>query len=413
VVVSLVGARVQEASAQVLVALHDVTAIRMAERTLRAEAQRKDQFLGALSHELRNPLWPIRTSLALLERVEPGGNEAHTALAIVGRQVDHLIHIVDDLLDVTRIARGKIRLRRERVALTELVERAVADHRPAFDNAGVALDVALPAEPLWVDGDATRLAQVVGNLLGNALKFTARGGHVALVLRREAHRAALSLRDDGVGIAPEVRERLFEPFQQAPQTLDRSRGGLGLGLAMVKGLVELHEGRVDAYSGGVDKGSEFVVRLPLVEAPGEQAAPPPPRAPQAASRRVLVIEDAEDAAAAIQDLLLLEGHDVRVACDGPRGIETARAFRPEVVLCDIGLPGMDGYAVARAMRRDPALREAHLVALSGYAREEDKAQAAEAGFNCHIAKPPCFEEIEHVLASARPLPAANGAQARP
>jgi PAS domain S-box-containing protein len=380
-----------------LVAIHDITARRRAEAALREESGRKDDFLAALSHELRNPLAPIRTSLSVLERVEPGGEDAHKAMAILRRQVDHLVRIVDDLLDVTRIARNKVHLQREPLELGGLVRRTMEDHLPEFEAREIALEGHIATEPLWAEVDGTRVAQVIGNLLGNALKFTPRGGRVDLGLRREGNQAVLSVRDNGAGIAPEMRARLFEPFIQAPQTLDRSRGGLGLGLAMVKGLVELHGGTVDVTSAGPGRGCEFTIRLPLAAAAQVKAAPAPP-VPTMPRRRVLVIEDTVDSAEALSDLLTLDGHDTQVAYDGPSGIALARDFHPDVVFCDIGLPEMDGYEVARAMRADDALRGTYLVALSGYARPEDRERSAEAGFDWHLAKPPSTDALERVIA---------------
>lgn len=391
----------------VLFAVHDITARRRAERALREESSRKDDFLAALSHELRNPLAPIRSSLAVVERVEPGGAKARKAMAIIQRQVEHLVRIVDDLLDVTRIARNMVRLQREPLELGGLVRHAMDDQLSEFEARGIALEGHhIEPEPLWADADGTRLAQVIGNLLANALKFTPRGGRVEVGLRREGNQAVLSVRDNGVGIAPEMRSRLFEPFIQAPQTLDRSRGGLGLGLTMVKGLVELHGGTVDVTSGGPGRGCEFTVRLPLTSAAYAKAAPAPP-APTPARRRVLLIDDTVDAADAMRDLLTLDGHDARVAYDGPSGIALARDFRPQVVFCDIGLPGLDGYAVARAMRADDALRGAYLVALSGYARPNDCERSAEAGFDWHLAKPSSTEELERVVAERPGLRASS------
>jgi two-component system CheB/CheR fusion protein len=246
-----------------------------------------------------------------------------------------------------------------------------------------------------VDADATRLAQVLGNLLGNAAKFTGRGGCVDVVVRRDGPDVTVSVIDTGVGIPPEVMERLFEPFSQAPQTLDRTGGGLGLGLATVKGLVELHGGTVSVVSGGQGRGAELTVRLPAAEPP-PRAAEPPGR-PARRHHRVLVIDDNEDGANTLKELLELSGHDVRVAFDGPSGLAVSRAFEPEIVVCDIGLPGMDGYAVARALRADVTTRRAFLVALSGYALPDDLRRAREAGFDRHIAKPPMLDALERLF----------------
>jgi two-component system CheB/CheR fusion protein len=387
----------------VLLAIEDVTARRRAEQALRDESHHKDEFLATLSHELRNPLGPIRNGLYLLERLPPGCEQSQRAMGVVERQLGHLTRIVEDLLDVTRIARGKIRLARGPVELAELVRRTMDDHRGGFEERGVGLQGRLDGGPYWVDGDPTRLVQILGNLLGNAEKFTGRGGRVEVDLRREGAAVALAVRDDGIGIAPEVRDRLFEPFSQGPQALDRTRGGLGLGLSMVKGLVELHGGTIALASGGHGKGAEFTVRLPAILAPkaaqGETASHP------AAHHSVLVIEDNDDAATSLKQVLELCGHDVRVAPDGPTGLALAHEQRPEIVICDIGLPGMDGYEVARALRADAAARDAFLIALTGYARPDDARRAAEAGFDRHLGKPPPLDKLETLLAE---IPSRDG-----
>jgi two-component system CheB/CheR fusion protein len=381
-----------------LLAVEDATARRKAEDALREEARRKDEFLAALSHELRNPLSPIRNALSLLERL-PASERARGALAVVDRQVSHLTRIVDDLLDVTRVARGKVRLHRERISLGALARHTVEDHRAGFEERGVLLRCDVAASELWVDADASRLVQVLGNLLGNALKFTNPGGNVEVLVAQEGGAAVLRVRDTGIGIPAEVRERLFEPFSQGPQSLDRSRGGLGLGLATVKGLVELHGGTVEVASDGAGRGTEFAVRLPLVQPPAS-AAPRGRDAPAARRRRILIVEDNADAAETLRDLLELGGHEVRIAGDGQSGIFLARGFRPHVVLCDLGLPGMSGYDVARALRSDDAAGPPLLVALSGYAGPDDARRATEAGFDRHVAKPATPEEIERIVADA-------------
>jgi two-component system CheB/CheR fusion protein len=391
-----------------LVAVEDVTSRRAAERALREEGRRKDEFLAALSHELRNPLAPIRSGLRLLAGAPPGTDQAARALAVVERQAAHLSRLVDDLLDVTRIARGKIRLHRERLDLGELVRRTVEDHRSTFDAAGIELRLRLPRQAVWVDVDATRVAQVLGNLLGNAAKFTARGDRVDVAVGSAGGWGTVAIRDTGIGIPADVRGRLFEPFSQAPQAIDRSRGGLGLGLATVKGLVELHGGSVAVASGGPGCGAEFTVRLPAAGPPARRAAGRP--APPASRRRILVIDDNEDGATTLKEVLELHGNEVRVALDGPGGVALARDLAPEVVLCDIGLPGMDGYAVARALRADPATRGVFLVALTGYARPEDVRRASEAGFDRHFTKPIALETLERAL-PGRPRPSRAAATA--
>jgi two-component system CheB/CheR fusion protein len=374
---------------------------REAAEALREADRQKDHFLAMLSHELRNPLAPIKNSLAILERVAPGGEQAKQAHQIIDRQVGHLTRLVDDLLDVTRISRGKVRLRREPLDLRELLIRSVEDHRFAFVANGVELATALTEEAVVVEGDWTRLVQTVGNLLDNAVKFTPRGGHTLVSLGRDARsgEAVIRVRDTGAGIAAEMVPRLFEDFTQDDGTLARSRGGLGIGLALVKGLVEMHGGRVSARSDGRGKGAEFEVRLPGWHGvPGTlgQDIRKPIAAP--APRRVLIIEDNPDAAESLRLVLEARGHQVEVAHDGPAGTRKARELRPEVVLCDIGLPGMDGYQVARAFRRDEALRSACLVALTGHSLAEDIAHAREAGFDHHLAKPAALEVLDAILA---------------
>lgn len=390
------------AKGTMLVAFHDLRAAKRAE-CASAEVARKDEFLCALSHELRNPLFPISNGLVLLERFEPGSAEGRQAMATVRRQVSHLAHIVDDLLDVTRIARGKVNLRREPFDLAALVQRTLEDHAPEFQSRRIALESQLGSEPVWVEADRTRIVQVIGNLLVNASKFTSGGGRVDVGVRREGNQAVLSVRDNGVGISADVRDRLFIPFSQAPQTLDRSRGGLGLGLAMVKGLVELHGGTVDVTSEGPGRGSAFTVRLPRIEPPAPRAEPAGRAATHCASRRVLVIDDNVDAADTMRVLLASEGHAVRAAYDGATGVALAREFHPEIVFCDIGLPGMDGFEVARAMRAEGELADTCLVALSGYAGPEDRKRSAAAGFDWHLAKPPSISDVEHALEGCSPF----------
>jgi two-component system CheB/CheR fusion protein len=376
----------------------DVTEYEQAEQALRDADRHKSEFLAMLSHELRNPLAPIRNSVYILDRAAPGGEQARRAHAVIDRQVQHLTRLVDDLLDVTRISRGKVRLKRERIDLGELARRCAEDHRSIFATAAVALEVVAAAEPIHVLGDPTRLAQVIGNLLQNAAKFTPRSGRATLAVKRADNGfAAVHLRDDGEGIAPGALTHLFEPFVQGERTLDRSRGGLGLGLALVKGLVELHGGTVTARSDGPGMGAEFVATLPLERraAPRESRAARPAGAGSA--RRVLIIEDNLDAAVSLKEALEMGEHVVEVAFTGPEGIEKARSFRPEVVLCDIGLPGMDGYELARRMRSEPSLRSIPLVALSGYASAEDVEMAMAAGFDRHLAKPPGLEQLERTL----------------
>jgi PAS domain S-box-containing protein len=377
--------------------LTDIHELKQTQELLSETARLKDEFLAMLSHELRNPLAPIANSLYVLERVEPGGERARKAQEVIGRQAAHLSKLVNELLDVTRLTRHRIELHRETVDLNATVGRAVEDYRNLFEEAGVSLDFAPAPRPVLVSADATRFAQVVGNLLHNAAKYTPKGGRAGVRVSVESEEAVISVRDDGAGIAPELLPHLFQPFTQGRQSLDRRKGGLGLGLALVNGIVELHGGSVSARSEGLGTGSEFVVRLPL-GAEAAAPAPEPRHAPVVRSpRRILVVEDNPDAASSLQDALSLWGHEVTVAYDGAEGIEFARRFRPEFILCDIGLPGMDGYALARAVRADETLGEVRLIALTGYARPDDLRRAAEAGFEGHLAKPPRLEELSALL----------------
>ena len=379
--------------------IRDVTERKRAEEALREADRRKDDFLAVLSHELRNPLAPIRNGIHILRRAQPGGEQARRAEAVIERQVDQLAHLVDELLDVTRISRNLIQLQRRTLELNELVRRTAEDHRSLFQERGIHLEVEAAPHPIHVDADPTRLSQVVGNLLQNAAKFTGQGGRARVQVAAEpvAGRAFLHVTDDGAGMTQEMLSRLFQPFMQADETLDRTRGGLGLGLALVKGLVELHGGTIRADSAGPGTGSHFEVRLPLVPSPTTRPDPPPAPTPRV-GRRILVIEDNADAADTLRQVLEFQGHEVvGVAGSGPDGLACARATHPEVVLCDIGLPSMDGYAVARAFREDAELQGTHLVALSGYAQPEDLRRAAEAGFDEHMAKPPDLDELEKML----------------
>jgi two-component system CheB/CheR fusion protein len=368
--------------------------------TLRQTDRHKNEFIAMLSHELRNPLAPVRNSIYILQRAPSGGAQAARAVAVIDRQVTQLTRLVDDLLDLTRISSGKIRLQASRFDLVELAPQVAEDVRPLFVQQGIQLRVEHSVRAAPVQGDAARVSQILGNLLSNAAKFTGAGGETLLSISADevTGEAVVRVRDDGPGISEEVLSRLFQPFVQADSTIDRAKGGLGLGLALARSLAELHGGSLRASSEGAGKGAEFELRLPLVAA----AAAPVVELPVATSRgrRILLIEDVVDSADSLREALELNHHTVEVARDGAQGLDAARAFRPEVVLCDIGLPGMDGYAVARALRADPKLRGVFLVALTGYSSPEDQRAATEAGFDLHLAKPPQLEAIEKVLSRA-------------
>jgi PAS domain S-box-containing protein len=366
-----------------------------AEAARESELLYKDAFLAMLGHELRNPLGPIRNAaqiLGMTGSLDPTG--AHS-LEIIDRQVGHLARIVDDLLDVSRIVSGRLELHRERVDLAEIVRETVDSHRGALEAANLRLQSDLAAGPLLVSGDRRRLEQVVGNLLDNARKFTPPGGSVSVRLAQRAEAATLTVADSGIGMDAELLQKAFHVFSQGDRSLERTSGGLGLGLALVKGLVDLHGGEVRAMSAGPRRGTQVTVEMPI----DRSAAQPADAANTGAGQRlrVLVIEDNVDAAESLQTLLKLAGHEVQTALSGPSGLAVAERFRPEVVLCDIGLPGMDGYAVARALRAAPATASTHLVALTGYGQDDDRRRGQDAGFDDYLTKPADFRTLQRVM----------------
>jgi signal transduction histidine kinase len=374
-------------------------------RQLREEDERKDEFLATLAHELRNPLAPIRNAAQYLRLKGPADPGMQNARDIIDRQVRQMTRLVDDLLDISRISRGKVVLRRERVSLGLILRNAVESGRPLIDEAGHDLAVTVPPEPLFVDGDAARLAQVFGNLLTNAAKYTDRGGRIRLAAEREGSDVVVSVRDTGIGIAPDYLPRLFDMFSQVDPALERSQGGLGIGLALVKSLVDMHGGRVEARSDGLGRGSEFVVRLPLLVTPADTE--PVSRGPGAGrpaggpGRRVLVADDNVDSAESLAMMLAVMGHEVRAAHDGQAAVELAEEFRPDVMLLDIGMPRMNGYEAARTVRGRGWGRGVVLVALTGWGQDEDKRRADEAGFDHHLTKPVDPDALISLLADLR------------
>ncbi len=364
---------------------------------LRETAHRKDEFLAMLSHELRNPLAAIRSAVYLLQNTPAGGRTAESAQAVIDRQVTHLTRIVDDLLDIARIARGKFHLDVRPLELGDIVRRTVEDYRGEFEKRQVELDCWLGSKELWIEGDETRLVQLIDNLLGNAAKFTPAGGRVEVFLKGERDAVLLRIRDSGIGIPPERLTELFEPFVQIDSTIDRARGGLGLGLALVKGIAEMHSGSVNATSAGRGHGTEFTIKLPLATREASLSVPRKTKALR--QRRVLLIEDNADMAELLRQLLVLLGQDALVASDGFTGIELARKERPDLVICDIGLPEMSGLDVARCLRSEEIFRTTELIALSGYGSAEDRRKSAAAGFSKHLVKPVSMDDIEQLLAS--------------
>jgi PAS domain S-box-containing protein len=380
----------------------DVTEGRQAEalraaNALLVEADRqKNDFLGMLSHELRNPLAPIRSSSYILRHAQPGSEQVRRAREVIDRQTEHLTRLVDDLLDVTRVARGKVELRRAHIDLGGVVSHAADDFRALLQDRGVRFEVVVPKEKLWVDADATRITQIIGNLLNNAAKFTRRGDEVALLLGAVGGEVEIRVRDTGAGIEPSLLPNIFDAFVQGDRTLARTEGGLGLGLSLVKGIAELHGGSVRAESAGKGVGAEFVIRLPRLAAPNAQSPKAPPAQRRNGARRVLVVDDNEDAAESLAEVVKMLGHTVEVAYDGPSAIEKVRTSQPDIVLCDIGLPGMSGYEVARRLRASH-VNGIRLIAVSGYAGHEDVSRAVDAGFDEHVAKPCGPEQIERLL----------------
>jgi signal transduction histidine kinase len=377
-------------------------ALKRAEEALRQADRRKGEFLAVLGHELRNPLAPLRNALRLLRLQRGGDAEVERLAGVMDRQVDHLVRLVDDLLDVTRISRGKIELRTEPLELGTVLERCLERVRPHLDGRQHALETSLTEQPLPLEADPARLEQVFTNLLINAGKYTPPGGHVRLSAAREGERAVVRVRDDGIGIRPEMLEQVFDLFQQADRVPGGAAEGMGLGLALVRGLVALHGGEVSAASAGPGAGSEFVVRLPLAARAGPAPARDAGRTPSVGSARrplrLLVVDDNVDGAQSLAMLLGLIGHEVRVAYDGPEALDAAVDFRPEVVLLDVGLPrGMDGYEVARRLRARPETQTAVLAAVTGHGSEEERARAREAGFAAHFVKPVDFAALCNLL----------------
>jgi signal transduction histidine kinase/CheY-like chemotaxis protein len=366
-----------------------------------AAGRSKDEFLAMLAHELRNPLSPMLHAIELLR--QRGGDDAvrGRALEMLGRQARNMARLIEDLLDASRITRGRIELQLEPVEVGALAARVLEATAPAIEARGHHLAVELPPEPIWLAADPIRLEQILANLLNNAAKFTPPGGRIEVAVAREPEAVALSVRDDGEGIPAELLPRIFDLFVQADQSLARSHGGLGIGLSLVRSLVGLHGGSVTARSDGPGRGSEFVVRLPADGA----AAPRPESSRGAASAeprslRILVVEDNPDTAASLAELLRMWGHDTRVATDGPSALALAPGFRPEVVVLDIGLPGMDGYELAVALGREEILPRPYLVALTGYGQRQDRERARRAGIDRHLTKPADLAQLRELLAEA-------------
>lgn len=387
----------------------DITQQKRSQRELEDADLRKNEFIALLAHELRNPLGPIRHAVKILRARAPSPEELAWATSIIDRQAEHMSRLVEDLLDVSRITRGRIQLRRERLDVTAILKGAVEASAALIERSHHQLKVTLPPEPLFVNGDTTRLTQVITNLLDNAAKYTDPGGQIRLSAAREDGMAVIRVKDSGIGIPSEVLPRIFDMFTQAGMSLERAQGGLGVGLSLVERLVKLHDGTVTAYSRGAGQGSEFTVRLPAVTAqpvPAErrekQLSPTPVK-----HCRVLVVDDNEDSVDSLAMLLEMMGHEVRTANDGAKALGIADEFRPDVGIFDIGLPKMNGYELASELRQKPWAKDVVLVALTGWGQQEHRRRSADSGFNHHLTKPVELDVLQQILAEADRCTAAH------
>ena len=380
----------------------DVTLQRRLQRELQEADARKTEFLALLAHELRNPLGPIRHAVKILRARAPTPDELQWATSIIDRQTEHMTRLVDDLLDVSRITRGTIELRRERVDIATILKAAVEASSALMERNRHQLKVTTPSQPLYVDGDVTRLTQVVANLLDNAAKYTDPGGKVWLSAEQEEQQAVIRVKDSGIGIPSDMLPRIFDMFTQAALPLERTQSGLGVGLALVERLVVLHGGTVSAYSAGAGRGSQFTIRLPLAQAQRAPAAERRDATPSQDARRcrVLVVDDNVDSVDSLAMLLRMMGHEVETASDGASGLEKAAAFHPDVGILDIGLPKVNGYEVAKQIRQQPWSANVVLVALTGWGQDQHRRRSEESGFNYHLTKPVEFDVLQDILAAA-------------
>jgi two-component system CheB/CheR fusion protein len=373
--------------------------LRRSEESLKEADRRKDEFLATLAHELRNPLAPIRNAVQILRVQGPAAPDLQWAREVIDRQVQQLTHLVDDLLDVSRITRGRIELRKERIELAAVLDRALEASRPVVEGAHHRLTVTFPEGPVWVAADLTRMAQVLSNLINNAAKYTRAGGNIQVSAGAADGKASIEVRDDGIGIQAEMLSHIFDLFAQVDTSLERAQGGLGIGLTIARSLVEMHGGSIQAASAGLGRGSAFTVRLPLAQEEDVRAAPEADRDQETkAGLRVLVVDDNRDSADSLAIWLRLKGHEVLTAYDGPQALAQALEQRPELVLLDIGMPGMSGYEVARRLRAQPDTRRTLLVAMTGWGQEEDRRQSREAGIDHHLVKPLEPRVLEDLIA---------------
>jgi len=402
--VSLTVSPIRDAEGRIIGAskvARDVTSRKETEEALREADRRKDEFLAVLAHELRNPLAPLRNGLQILQLAS--GNAALVAKTrdMMDRQLSHMVRLIDDLLDVSRISSNKIELRRSRVLLADVVSSAVEIARPAIEAAGHELTISLPPKPIYLDADLTRLAQVFGNLLNNSAKFTEQRGHIWLTATRDGDQVLVTVHDTGIGIPAAALPNIFDLFNQGIQSIERSTGGLGIGLALVKGLVEMHGGTVEASSPGDGKGSTFTVRLPMLKdreepLPGARAEERQDSV-RGSQRRILVADDNRDSAASMATMLQLLGNETLTAHDGLEAVELAERFRPQVILMDLGMPGLNGYEATRRIREQPWGRQVAIIALTGWGQEVDRIQSKQAGCDHHLVKPVDLSRLEQLL----------------
>jgi signal transduction histidine kinase len=380
----------------------DITERRQLENALKDSDRRKDEFLATLAHELRNPLAPIKSSVAILKTLGSSNADLIASRDVIERQVHHMARLLDDLLDVNRITTGKLELRREPTSLADLVETAVETSRPIIDARSHELTVSLPDEPILLHADPVRMAQVFSNLLNNAAKYTDRGGRIWLTAERQGSDVLIWVKDNGIGITAEMLRRVFDMFTQESPALERSDGGLGIGLSLVKGLVELQGGSITAKSEGPGRGSEFLVRLPILASP---AAPQPPALPadrqttSPVKLRLLIADDLQDSADSLAMLMRTMGHEVETAYDGEQAVLMAEDLKPDAVLLDIGMPKLNGYDACRRIRQRPWAKDKLLIALTGWGQETDRRRTQEAGFDYHIVKPIDIDNLQKLLAS--------------
>ena len=390
----------------ILLAIEDITFEKEAEKRayelmiqLKDADRRKDQFLATLAHELRGPLAPLRNMLEIMQRAKDDGHLFQQARDTMERQLRQLVRLVDDLIDVGRITRDKIELRKERIELASVIQQSVEACRPLAECANLQVSATLPPEPIYLYVDPVRLAQVFSNILNNACKYTEPGGRISLVAERQGSDVAVTVKDTGLGIPPDKLDSVFEMFTQIDRTLECSQGGLGIGLTLAKRLVEMHDGTISAHSEGPGAGSEFVVRLPILIGTPKAETPKPTAEQTAPPRRILVVDDYTDAASSLALLLKITGNETHIANDGLEAVEAAEKFRPDVVLLDIGLPKLNGYDACRRIREQPWGQNMVIVALTGWGQEEDRRRSKDAGFDGHLIKPVDYAALMKVLAS--------------